>query len=48
MVDADYGESITAVYPSEVEALRALNGRGYGRVQFVPWGMTVAEATAQK
>lgn len=46
IADQDHGETITIPFPSEVDALRALNGRGYGRVYFVPWGMTLAEAQA--
>jgi len=30
LCDRDYNETITAVYATEVEALRAINGRGYG------------------
>jgi len=41
--DLDYGESITAVYATELDALRAINGRGYGRVRFVPWGKSLMQ-----
>lgn len=41
VIDSDYGENITAVYPSELDALRVLNGRGYGRVAFIEWGNDV-------
>lgn len=44
LIDHDYHESITAVYPTEVAALRVLNGRGYGRVAFLPWGSYVTDA----
>ena len=43
IVDRDYGESITAVYPTEVDALRALNGRGFGRVVALPWGLQLSD-----
>ena len=43
VVDIDYGESITEVYPVEVEALRAINRRGYGRVRFVPFGISLVD-----
>ena len=42
ILDRDHYETITAVYPSEVEALRVLNGRGYGRVVLLPWGETAS------
>lgn len=32
------GDYIAAVYPGELGALRVLNGRGYGRVQFIEFG----------
>lgn len=38
VVDRDMGEHISMVFPSELEALRVLNGRGFGSVVFVPWG----------
>lgn len=41
LIDRDMGESITSVYPSELDALRQLNGRGYGRVEFLQWGHEV-------
>lgn len=41
VVDRDYGETITAVYLTELEALRAINDRGFGRVAFVKWGETL-------
>lgn len=41
VIDRDYGESITAVYPTELEALRVINERGYGRVGFVSFGQTL-------
>jgi len=41
LCDRDFGETITAVYSTEVEALRAINGRGYGRVVFLPFGKTL-------
>lgn len=41
VIDRDYSESITAVYATEIEALRVLSGRGYGRVQFLKYGETV-------
>ena len=44
--DQDYGESITIPFASEVDALRALNGRGYGRVAFVLFGKTLADSEA--
>jgi hypothetical protein len=40
IIDRDYSDSITAVYPTELDALRVLNGRGYGRVAFIAWGET--------
>mgnify|MGYP003611601834 CR=1 FL=1 len=43
VIDLDYGESITSVYPTELDALRVLSGRGYGRVAFVPWGASLAD-----
>jgi len=43
LVDHDYGETIIAIYSTELDALRELNGRGYGRVVFVPWGKTLAD-----
>lgn len=43
LIDSDYGESITSVYSTELDALRELNGRGYGRVAFVPFGATLAD-----
>jgi len=42
--DRDYGETITLVYPTEIEALREVNARGYGRVVFVPWGTELPQA----
>jgi len=42
------GEKITTVYRNEIEALRLLNGRGFGRVVFVPWGDTVYEVRARE
>lgn len=41
ILDRDHYETITAVYPSEIDALRALNGRGCGRAVHLDWGMTV-------
>lgn len=41
IIDRDHYDSITAVYPTELDALRVLNGRGYGRVQFLNWGTNV-------
>lgn len=41
VVDNHYADYISEVHPTEVEALRVLNGRGYGRVMFVPWGTTL-------
>lgn len=43
LVDRDYGENITAVYPTELDALRVVNGRGYGRVVELNWGETLIE-----
>lgn len=43
VVDLYYGEIITEVHPTEVDALRVLNGRGHGRVVFVPWGKTLGD-----
>lgn len=43
IVDRDYNTSITAVYPTEIDALRVINGREYGKVVFVPWGKTLAD-----
>lgn len=48
VVDFDYGESITEVHPTEVDALRVLNGRGYGRVVFVPWGKTLGDIANER
>lgn len=44
VIDSDYVEAIQMVFPIEIEALRILNGRGYGRVAFIPWGMSLTEA----
>lgn len=41
IIDRDHYESITAVYPTEIDALRVLNNRGYGRVDFLPWNTNV-------
>lgn len=38
LVDRDHCDTITAVYPSELDALRVLNSRGYGRVAPLEWG----------
>jgi hypothetical protein len=43
VVDRDHSDYISAVYPSELEALRVLNGRGYGRVVLLPWGTELSE-----
>lgn len=43
VVDIDYGESITTVHAEEIDALRAINERGYGRVKFVPWGLSLVD-----
>lgn len=40
LLDDDYISYITSVYPTELEALRVINGRGYGRVAFINWGHT--------
>jgi hypothetical protein len=40
IADRDYYETISEVYPDELSALRALNGRGTGRVVFVNYGDT--------
>ena len=42
------GEKITTVYRNEIEALRLLNGRGFGSVAFLPWGDTVYEVRARE
>lgn len=41
IIDSDYGENITSVYATELDALRVLNGRGYGRVAFLEYGNNV-------
>ena len=41
LVDFDHNETITSVFQSELEALRAINGRGYGEVKFVQWGRSL-------
>jgi len=46
VIDRDHNEHVTAVHATEVDALRTLNGRGYGRVMFLPWGKTVYETEA--
>lgn len=38
VIDLDYGEHITAVYKEEIDALRVVNERGYGRVRFLEFG----------
>jgi len=43
IVDTDYGDSITSVHETELDALRVLNGRGYGRVLFIEFGSTLAD-----
>lgn len=40
ILDDDYISYITAVYPTELDALRVINRRGYGRVAFLKWGHT--------
>lgn len=34
----DYGEVISKVFPTEIEALREVNSAGYGHVRFLEWG----------
>lgn len=46
IVDRDPHENITMVFQSELDALRAANVRGYGRVVLVPYGKTLQEAEA--
>lgn len=41
ILDRDHYETIAAVYPSELEALRAVNWRGCGRVVPLAWGETI-------
>lgn len=40
VIEYDYNASIRAVYPTEIEALRAAVERG-SQVRFVPWGRTL-------
>lgn len=42
--DNSYNDYASTVYAEEIEALREVNGRGYGRVVFLPWGVEVREA----
>jgi hypothetical protein len=42
--NANYGEQVSEVHSEEIDALRQINGRGYGRVIFLPWGMTLQDA----
>jgi hypothetical protein len=37
------GMQLAQVHSEEIEALRYINGRGYGEVIFLPWGMTVGD-----
>lgn len=48
IVDRDMGETITKVYPTEIAALRELNGRGYGRVRFVPFGQDLHDLDTEE
>jgi len=34
----DQSEQIDCVFPTEIEALRVVVGRGYGSVAFIRWG----------
>lgn len=44
IVDRDYDQYfVNSVHPAEIDALRALNERGYGRVVFIPWGATLGD-----
>ena len=47
VVDRDHSESITSVHRTEIDALRVLNGRGFGRVVELPYGKTLEELVAQ-
>lgn len=38
IADRDHFDYISRVFPDEISALRALNGRGYGRVAFIEYG----------
>lgn len=48
VVDSDYHDTITMVYLEEIEALRAINERGYGKVKFVPWGKSLVDLDQEK
>jgi hypothetical protein len=37
-------ENISIVFATEIDALRALNVRGHGRVEFVPFGLSLTAA----
>lgn len=48
IVDIDHGESITKVYATEIDALREINGRGYGRVVYVPFGKDLRDIDTEE
>lgn len=40
----DWNWIVESVHESELEALRIVNGRGYGEVHFLPFGMDASDA----
>lgn len=44
----DWNWIVESVHPTELEALRIINGRGYGEAFFVPFGTEIAEAAASR
>lgn len=44
IMNYNYDEYIERVYDNEIDALREVNGRGYGQVIFLPFGMDIREA----
>lgn len=43
----DWNPYLIAAYPTEIEALREINGLGYGSVMFLPWGMSLVDAEVE-
>lgn len=41
----DWNWITESVYATEIEALRVVNGRGYGEVHFLPFGVETSDAS---
>ena len=44
----DWNWITESVHATEIEALRVINGRGYGEVYFLPFGVPASEASMVK